>query len=130
MRFNSFMMEADIIQEPVHWFSLEINGLVSIWYRPPSWKSENIDDGIRPYAIIITLSPFTLSFTKLCYEKCNCRDMDDDINVSLICLWFLLSRNLIQQKCGISFSVRCLMINHFKNVTFQIKSLSSKFSAK
>ena len=28
---NSFVMEAVIIQKPVHWFALTINGLVSIW---------------------------------------------------------------------------------------------------
>ena len=37
--FNSFTTEADIIYKPVHWFPLQINGLGSIWYRPPSWKS-------------------------------------------------------------------------------------------
>ena len=36
---NSFTTKADIIQKPVHWFAEQINGLVSIWYRPPSWKS-------------------------------------------------------------------------------------------
>ena len=36
--FNSFMTEADIIKKPVYWFAEQINGLVSIWYRPPSWK--------------------------------------------------------------------------------------------
>ena len=35
---NSFMTEVSIIQKPVHWFAEQINGLVSIWYRPPSWK--------------------------------------------------------------------------------------------
>ena len=28
---NSFMTEAVTIQKPVHWFALQINGLVSIW---------------------------------------------------------------------------------------------------
>ena len=28
---NSFMTEAIILQKPVHWFDLQINGLVSIW---------------------------------------------------------------------------------------------------
>ena len=27
------------IDLPVHWFALQINGLVSIWQGPPSWKS-------------------------------------------------------------------------------------------
>ena len=30
--FNPFMMEAVIIQKPVHWFAEQINGLVPIWY--------------------------------------------------------------------------------------------------
>ena len=28
---NSFMTKVPIIQKPVHWFALQINGLVSIW---------------------------------------------------------------------------------------------------
>ena len=29
--FNSFMTEVPMIQKPVHWFAIQINGLVSIW---------------------------------------------------------------------------------------------------
>ena len=29
--FNFFMMEVPIIYKPVHWFALQINGLVSMW---------------------------------------------------------------------------------------------------
>ena len=29
--FNSFMTEFSIIKKPVHWFALQMNGLVSIW---------------------------------------------------------------------------------------------------
>ena len=33
---NSFVTEVPIIQKPVHWFALQINGLVFIWLGPPS----------------------------------------------------------------------------------------------
>ena len=36
---NSFKTEVPIIWKLVHWFALQINGLVSIWYGPTSWKS-------------------------------------------------------------------------------------------
>ena len=37
---NSFMTEVFIIiLKPVHWFTEQINGLVSIWQGPPSRKS-------------------------------------------------------------------------------------------
>ena len=42
LALNSFMTEVPIIQKPVHWFALQINGLVSIWQWPPSWKSSII----------------------------------------------------------------------------------------
>ena len=29
--FNSFLTEVSIKKKPVHWFALEMNGLVSIW---------------------------------------------------------------------------------------------------
>ena len=29
--FNSFMLHVSIIKKPIHWFALQINGLVSIW---------------------------------------------------------------------------------------------------
>ena len=37
-RLESFMTEIPI-QEPVHWFAEQINGLVSIRQEPPSWKN-------------------------------------------------------------------------------------------
>ena len=35
--FNSFMTEIPIIWKQVYWFVLQINGLPSIWFGPPSW---------------------------------------------------------------------------------------------
>ena len=37
--FNSFITEVPIIWKPVNWLAKQINGLVSIWQGPPSWKS-------------------------------------------------------------------------------------------
>ena len=36
--YNSFVTDVSIIYKPVHWFAQQINGLVSIWYWPPSRK--------------------------------------------------------------------------------------------
>ena len=41
--FNSFITEVPIIQKPANWFAEQINGLVSILYGPPSWKSFKTD---------------------------------------------------------------------------------------
>ena len=38
------MMEVPIIQTPVHWFVLQINELVSIWYGPPPCISSVYND--------------------------------------------------------------------------------------
>ena len=40
--FNSFMTESLSKKKPVNWSALQINGLVSLWQRLPSWKSENL----------------------------------------------------------------------------------------
>ena len=35
---NTFMTDVPTIKKPVHWFIKQINGLVSIWSGPLSWK--------------------------------------------------------------------------------------------
>ena len=35
---NPFMNEVPIIWKPVYWLAEQIEGLVSIWWGPPSWK--------------------------------------------------------------------------------------------
>ena len=39
---NSFITEVSFIQEPVHWFHLQINWMISIWYGPSSLKELNL----------------------------------------------------------------------------------------
>ena len=50
---NSSMRGVPIIQKTVRWFALQINGLVSIWLGPLSWKSYRLFSRIKSYYRIV-----------------------------------------------------------------------------
>ena len=59
---NSFMTEVPIIWKPVHWFAEQINGLVSIWQGPPSWKCYRVNSSFHFFSSTLTKhSPFLRS---------------------------------------------------------------------
>ena len=68
---NPFASEADIIWKPVSWFAKQINGLVSVWYRPPTrkvkqvWRESSILKHKLKIKIVCTFTGYNLKW--LCF---------------------------------------------------------------
>ena len=68
------MTEVPIIKQPVHWFSEQINVLVSKSMGPPSWKSymgQNLKQILprKRQILIIKFKPYHNSKLNLCGTK-------------------------------------------------------------